>query len=44
MLEDFAEIAGLELVIIDDSTRLREFKKELRYNEIYYAQARGFGC
>jgi L-arabinose isomerase len=44
MLEDFADMAGIELVIIDDSTRLREFKKELRYNEIYYSQARGLGC
>jgi L-arabinose isomerase len=43
MLEDFAGMAGLELVIIDDSTRLREFKKELRHNEVYYALARGMG-
>ena len=40
MLEDFAEMAGVELVIIDDNTRLREFKKELRHNEVYYA----LGC
>jgi len=43
MLEDFAEMAGIELVIIDDTTRLRDFKKELRHNEVYYALARGFG-
>lgn len=43
MLEDFAEIAGVEFLIIDESTRLREFKKELRHNEVYYALARGFG-
>ncbi|HWD19800.1 MAG TPA: L-arabinose isomerase [Verrucomicrobiae bacterium] len=36
MLEDFAAIAGLELLIIDKDTRLREFKKELRSNEAYY--------
>jgi L-arabinose isomerase len=42
MLEDFAEMAGIELVIIDDTTRLRDFKKELRHNEVYYALARGF--
>jgi L-arabinose isomerase len=42
MLEDFAEMAGIELLIIDDTTRLREFKKELRHNEVYYAFARGF--
>ena len=43
MLEDFADMAGIELVIIDDTTRLREFKKELRHNEVYYALARGLG-
>ena len=43
MLEDFAEMAGIELVIIDDTTRLREFKKELRHNEVYYALARELG-
>jgi L-arabinose isomerase len=42
MLEDFAEMAGLELVIIDDSTTLRAFKNELRHNEVYYALARGW--
>jgi L-arabinose isomerase len=42
MLEDFAGMAGIELVIIDDSTRLREFRQELRHNEVYYALARGF--
>lgn len=35
-LEDFAEIAGIECVIIDEDTRLRQFKKELRWNEMYY--------
>ena len=29
MLEDFAEIAGIELIVIDRDTRLRQFKKEL---------------
>jgi L-arabinose isomerase len=35
-LEDFAEIAGVEFVLIDNNTRLAEFKKELRWNEAYY--------
>ncbi len=35
-LEDFAEIAGIEFLLIDENTRLRDFKKELRWNEIYY--------
>ncbi|UCC74903.1 MAG: L-arabinose isomerase [Gemmatimonadota bacterium] len=38
-LEDFAEIAGVELLIIDDTTSLREFKKELRWNDDYYGRA-----
>jgi L-arabinose isomerase len=42
MLEDFAEMAGIELVIIDGKTSVREFKKELRHNEVYYALSRGF--
>jgi L-arabinose isomerase len=42
MLEDFAEMAGIELVVIDADTRLREFKKELRNNEIYYGLRNGF--
>jgi len=29
-LEDFAEIAGVELVVIDAETRLRELRRELR--------------
>ena len=32
-LEDFAEMAGIEYLIIDDETRLRTFKNELRYND-----------
>lgn len=35
-VEDFADIAGLELVIIDKETREREFKEKLRWNEVYY--------
>ncbi|MBO0707871.1 MAG: L-arabinose isomerase, partial [Candidatus Dormibacteraeota bacterium] len=40
-LEDFAEMAGTELLVIDESTRLRDFKKELRWNQAYYHLARG---
>lgn len=32
-LTDFAEIAGIELITIDDSTELAAFKKELRWSE-----------
>jgi L-arabinose isomerase len=38
-LEDFAEIAGVELLTIGDTTSLAEFKKELRWNEAYYGRA-----
>jgi L-arabinose isomerase len=34
--EDYADIAGIELVIIDKNTNIRDFKKELRMNEVYY--------
>jgi L-arabinose isomerase len=42
-LEDFAEIAGIELAIIDAETRLRDFKQLLRQNEVYYHLAPGLG-
>jgi L-arabinose isomerase len=35
-LEDFAEIAGIEFVLIDEKTDLRTFKQELRNNSAYY--------
>ncbi len=41
MIEDFAEIAGVELVVIDTDTRLRPFKNELRQNDLYYVLAQG---
>jgi L-arabinose isomerase len=36
-LEDFAEIAGLECVLIDAKATVSEFRKELRWNEVAYA-------
>ena len=42
ILEDFANIAGIELVTIDRDTRLTEFKQNLRNNEVYYHLNRGF--
>lgn len=35
-MEDYAEIAGIEMVVIDENTTMPEFKKELRMNEVYY--------
>jgi L-arabinose isomerase len=41
VFEDFAEIAKNELVVIDRNTTLREFTRELRWNQAYYRLARG---
>jgi L-arabinose isomerase len=41
-LEDFAGMAGVEFLVIDAETRLPEFKKELRWNELYYHLSKGF--
>lgn len=35
-LEDFAEMAGIELVLIDRDTKLHALKNELRWSEAYY--------
>jgi L-arabinose isomerase len=37
-LEDFAEMAGIEFLLIDAHTRLSDFKKELRWNDVVYRQ------
>lgn len=39
-LEDFAEIAGIETVLIDRETSIRRFKQDLRNNEVYYGLMR----
>jgi L-arabinose isomerase len=39
VFEDFAEIAKNELVVIDSSTNLRDFARELRWNQAYYRLA-----
>jgi L-arabinose isomerase len=35
-ISDLATIAGIELVVIDESTRLRELQNELRWNDAYH--------
>jgi L-arabinose isomerase len=35
-LEDIADIAGIELLVIDDKTSIREFKDKINANEAYY--------
>ncbi len=37
-LEDFADIAGIELLVIDERTRVRDFKDTINANEAYYHQ------
>jgi L-arabinose isomerase len=41
VLADFAEMAGVELLAIDGSTRAPSFAKELRWNQAYYFLNRG---
>lgn len=41
-LADYAEIAGIEMMVIDDQTTIPEFKKELRFNEVYYLLKKGY--
>ncbi len=43
MLEDFAEMAGMELAVIDKDTTPRGFRQDLRTNEIYHHLAHGIG-
>jgi L-arabinose isomerase len=40
-LRDFADMAGMEFLLIDENTRVDEFKKELRWNDLYYMVANG---
>lgn len=35
-IEDFAEMAGIELVVIDKNTTIRNFKDQLNANEAYF--------
>ncbi|MEV7805821.1 L-arabinose isomerase [Microbispora sp. NPDC088329] len=41
-LADFADMLGVELVVIDEATTSRQFAKELRWNQAYYRLAQGF--
>jgi L-arabinose isomerase len=40
-LEDYAGMAGIELVLIDETTAIRDLQRELRWNEAYYHLAGG---
>jgi L-arabinose isomerase len=36
MIEDFVEIAGIELLVIDEKTNIQDFKHKIHWNEAYY--------
>jgi L-arabinose isomerase len=39
--EVFAQIAGTELLVIDESTTRRGFVDQVRWNQVYYRLAQG---
>ncbi|MCH6257502.1 L-arabinose isomerase [Puniceicoccaceae bacterium K14] len=41
MLQDFADIAGIEMVLIDGEASVAGVRKDLRVNEVYYHMNRG---
>ena len=43
-LQDFAEIAAVELVVIDADTRLESLRQTLRNNEVYYWLSQGLSA
>ena len=40
-LVDFAEMAGVELLLIDEHVDIAAFKQEIRWNQAYHHLARG---
>jgi L-arabinose isomerase len=38
-LDNFADMAGMECLVIDHDTKLREFTQELKWNDMYYRSA-----
>ena len=40
-LADFAQMAGIEFLLIDRETKLTEFQQALRWNDVYYLLAKG---
>ena len=42
-IENLADMAGVELAIIDEATTVRAFRQDLRTNEVYYHLAPGLG-
>jgi L-arabinose isomerase len=42
-MEDFAQMGGIEYLEINEESRVRQFKDELRWNEAAYFFAKGYG-
>jgi len=42
MIEDFAKIADIELVVIDADTKVRQLRQELEWSEVAYGLKNGF--
>jgi L-arabinose isomerase len=40
-LRDFAEMAGIEFLLIDENTKVDAFKDKLRWNDLYYHMKNG---
>lgn len=40
--KDFAEMADLEFLNINENTKLEDFRKEIKWNEVYYKLNNGF--
>jgi len=40
-LQDFADMAGIEFMLIDENTCVQEFKEKLRWNDLYYHLSKG---
>ena len=41
-VDDFATMAGVEFLLIDDKSTLADVKKELKWNDVYHHLANGF--
>jgi L-arabinose isomerase len=40
-LRDFTDMVGIEFLVIDENTRMQEFKEKLRWNDLYYHLSKG---
>jgi len=40
-LQDYADMAGIEFMLIDENTKLADFRDKLRWNDLYYHLSKG---